>query len=248
MAKSKKNNSVTETDANRLVSMLAKLMTKDDLLTIAAYDYGSDIPQHYEALNAFKNTLESKHLKSWYPLEVMELCRWDNLHDSETKKHTRRAFCCAGMLSKWFDSPEKYDIITPLDAVGPLADSLCYLDSNLFEALEKFLTFGLSKLSYIEHVVALELGKLFAYLKMGEQESLIKEQLSKTLKAETEVFEMWGLNFPLHIEITKFANESVISSACYKLSVSIREIAATINHVETRENLTLLAERLKRCD
>lgn len=248
MEKSKRNTSLVITDANHLIYTLASVMTKNDLLTIAAYDYGSDIPQHYEALNAFKNTLESKHLKSWYPLEVMELCRWDKLHDSETKKHARRAFCCAGMLSKWFDSPEKYDIITPLDAIGPLADSLCYLDSSLFDALEKFLTFGSSKLSYIEHVVALELGKLFAYLKMGEQEALIREQLSKTLKAETEVFEMWGLNFPHHIEIAKFANESLISGACYKLCVSIREIAASINHVETRESLILLAERLKRCD
>ncbi len=79
------------------LGLLRDLINHSELKLIASRDYENDVEKHLEPLTRIYQTLEVENLDPWYPLEVIELCRWDPPVERYAS-HNIRAFCCGILL------------------------------------------------------------------------------------------------------------------------------------------------------
>ena len=97
-----------------LLADLADRISIQDLRDLSRYDArpneSDDTDKHFRPLLKIKETLKTQKLGTWYPLEVIELCRWEQPYNQDIKAHTMRAFCCAVLLHAHTDD---YSIINP---------------------------------------------------------------------------------------------------------------------------------------
>lgn len=97
-----------------LLADLADRISIQGLRDLSRYDArpneSDDTDKHFRPLLKIKETLKTQKLGTWYPLEVIELCRWEQPYNQDIKAHTMRAFCCAVLLHAHTDD---YSIINP---------------------------------------------------------------------------------------------------------------------------------------
>jgi hypothetical protein len=77
-----------------LFDQLRASVARSELESVAAADYGRDIPQNLAALDEMVATGHIRHPLN-VPLEVLQLERWN---EGDEIDHYTRAFCCAALL------------------------------------------------------------------------------------------------------------------------------------------------------
>jgi len=171
-----------------LLADLASRISIADLRELSRYDARlnetDDTDKHFRPLLKIKETLETQKLDPWYPLEVIELCRWEQPFNQDIKGHTVRAFCCAVLLHAHTDD---YSIITSCDStLGNLIQSLLSIDDRLFEKAEGLFK-ALLESSLIEpsDKVLVPVAQLMGMLRY-QPENVLKEKLEHLLEYEKD--------------------------------------------------------------
>ena len=209
-----------------------------------------DVEKHYAPLLRVTETLETQNLDFWFPMEVLELCRWGGAFrdlkgefpDHEKRNHDRVAFSCAVILHTFCEKHEGYK--NAFDStLGNLLESLLRLDetlvdktANLFANLLKSETLGAFDKA-LTHV-----AQLIPILR-SKNEIKIEQHLAKLLEFEDAAKRYEGEH---GFRIETFANRNApqVSSGWSYVGDHILTKAQSLQSPKIQKDLLDLSTRL----
>jgi hypothetical protein len=143
-----------------LLACARRAIDDEMLVEIAGADDGTDFDAHLAALRPIRDQGIVPVPLAWRPGEVLELIRWSNPDDPESKpggtglrSHQMRAFACAALLRAGAE-PENYYYDRPGSSESSLG--LCLLSAKalgeeMSEAVARFLTWRILRMRNWSH-------------------------------------------------------------------------------------------------
>jgi hypothetical protein len=92
-------------DGEGLFQWLQQSLTEDEILAVAACDYGDQVEEHRAAIVKILDTRGVSELFDWVPREVLALTRWTNIEPSTAtvaaiSAHRQRLLATAALMSQ----------------------------------------------------------------------------------------------------------------------------------------------------